>query len=78
MNEAFSFAIETKREIIAFDLIHFSVKHALNLSFDEKSMQLLIKGKMFNLIEDIVNAHAVLKIEQSLKAGTMEAMEVFK
>lgn len=38
MNDALWFAIETKREIIAFDLIQFSNERAFALSFEEKQM----------------------------------------
>ena len=63
MNLAVNFAIEINREIIAFDIVEFSKKSFFTLQIDEKIMQFLINGKMYALIEDLVNAHAMLYIE---------------
>jgi hypothetical protein len=62
MNDALSFAIETRRETIAFDLINFSNENAFAITFCEKAMQLMVKGDMFSLIEDLINAHAMFSI----------------
>ena len=38
---------------------------SFSLTITERQMQLLIKGQMYYLIQDLVNGHALLKIDAS-------------
>lgn len=63
MNEALWFAIKSRRETIAFDLIGFAKDSAFSLTISEVEVQLLVKGEMWELIEDLVKTNSFLSID---------------
>ena len=71
MNEAVAFSIETKREIIAFDIVQFSREFRFSIVVADKELQLLIKNQSYELIEDLVHANSMLLINYD----DLDAME---
>jgi hypothetical protein len=60
LNQALSLSIETKRQNIAFDLVAFSINMSFSLTITERQMQLLVKGEMYALIQDLVHGNTLL------------------
>ena len=75
VNEALWFAIKSRRETIAFDLILFAKDSAFSLTITEVELQLLVKGEMWELIEDLVKTNAFLSIDAS-KVNGVDLFEV--
>ena len=65
LNSALSLSIDTKREIVAFDLVAFSMEMSISLTITERQMQLLVKGEMYALIQDLVHGNTLLSIDAS-------------
>ena len=63
MNQAFEFAVETVRKPIASKIIEFTVESHFNILLREEIMQLLIKGRMYGLITELVKANAMLHLD---------------
>lgn len=59
MNDALAHAIEREIEDICFDIIDFSKNEGLVLMFNARTMQHLIKGRMYAIIEDLINARCM-------------------
>ena len=67
-------SIETKREIVAFDLVAFSIEMSFSLTITERQVQLLIKGEMYALIQDLVHGNTLLSID----VRTLDADELLQ
>lgn len=65
LNDALKLSIEIKLEIVAFDLIAFSREMSFSLTINDRQLQLLVKGEMFALIQDLVNGHTLLATDPS-------------
>ena len=63
MNEALTFSIERKREVIAFDLCQFTRERGSQLTIREQEMERLIKDQMFALIERLVKSNCLLSVD---------------
>ena len=59
MNDALAHAIEREIEDICFDIIDFSKNEGLVLMFNSQTMQHLIKGRMYAIIEDLIAARCM-------------------
>lgn len=65
LNSALALSIDTKREIVAFDLVAFSMEMSISLTITERQVQLLVKGEMYALIQDLVHGNTLLSIDAS-------------
>ena len=63
MNDAFAFSIETGKEKLAIDFVKYSRQQRFSLVINDTEMKLLIQQKFYNLIEDLVNANSMLRID---------------
>ena len=77
INDALWFAIELGRESIGFDLIQFAKNSAISLAITEVQLQLLIKGEMYELIEDLIRTNVFLSIDETKISG-MDLFEITK
>lgn len=53
-------------------MVAFSIETSFSLAITEREMQLLVKGEMYALIQDLVRGHALLQIDVS----TLDAEEL--
>lgn len=49
-NSSLALSIETRREIVAFDLVEFAAELSISMTITERQVQLLIKFEMYSLI----------------------------
>jgi len=69
LNEALAFAIQSRRETVAFDLLTYCRGTASQLTVTDVQLQLLVKGEMWELIEDLVKSNTFLSIDASKVDG---------
>jgi len=62
-NDAVSFAIENEFWSIVFDLIDHARKVGFQLGISERSLARLVASEQFQIIEDLINGHALLQIQ---------------
>ena len=74
LNSALSLSIETKREIVAFDLVAFSMEMSFSLTITERQMQLFVKYETYALIQDLVHGNTLLQID----VRNLDADELFQ
>ena len=64
MCDALYQSIETRREVIAFDIINFCKANLVQLTIRELEMKRLLIGKMYTLIEKLVKANALYYVDK--------------
>lgn len=68
-NLALKHAIAMKETSIVFEIIDFSRDLCVSLTLNEASMQQLIKGQSYQIIEDLLNSRASLAMASSGKSA---------
>ena len=70
MNDALGHAIEREIHDACFDIIAFNKSCGFGMLFTMKSMAFLIKGRMYAVIEDLLNSTSLLqKVEKDRRAA---------
>lgn len=62
-DRAMQISIETKRELISFDMIQFAIRSGFQMAITVKQVHVLIESKMYDVIEALINSNSLLKID---------------